>query len=224
MSAVDRMVVRVRGAGYRSLPRRQALALISAGRAEADRRTRLDEPIRQPDPVVITGTPETIATKMDELTGMSPVVDVDQARAQLAEAMDVPLEVITPTPGSNPHDVVAAQSQEMLDHLASETVNVEITTAPETAKLLGIVGGSTELPPEPKPSARRGEWADYADSLGVEVTSAMTKREIQTAAQEAAQSLSNLPQPALPGGRLDTPEDEPVTDGSVTDDEDSRTE
>ena len=80
-----------------------------------------------------------------------------------------------------------------------------------------------ELPPEPKPTARRGEWADYADSLGVEVTSAMTKREIQQAAEEAATSLANLPQPALTGGRLDTPEDEPVTDGSVTDDEDPRT-
>lgn len=193
MSAADRMVVRKRNGDVRSMPRRQALALIAAGRAEAEKRSRLAEPIRQPDPVVITGTPEAVATKMDELTG------------RLAEALDVPVEVITPTPGSNPFDVTAAQGQEMMDHLAAETAHVE-------------------LPPEPKPSALRGVWAEYADSLGVEVTSTMTKREIQQAAEEAAQSLSNLPQPALTGGRLETPEDEPVTDGSVTDDEDSRTQ
>jgi hypothetical protein len=79
-----------------------------------------------------------------------------------------------------------------------------------------------ELPPEPKPTARRADWAAYADSLGVEVTSAMTKREIQQAAEEAATSLANLPQPARTGGRLETPEDEPATE-TVADDPDTRT-
>lgn len=217
MSAVDRMVVRVRGAGYRSLPRRQALALISAGRAEADRRTRLDEPIRQPDPVVITGTPEAIATKMDELAPVNPY----------------DLGTFAAAPGELDADDSAASADDAGDGSWQAERGPIVYNTPEPAPELQYVSDAGDedvptvdavpLPPEPKPSARRGEWADYADSLGVEVTSAMTKREIQQAAEEAAQSLSNLPQPALPGGRLDTPEDEPVTDGSVTDDEDSRT-
>lgn len=80
-----------------------------------------------------------------------------------------------------------------------------------------------ELPAEPKPSARRGDWADYADSLGVEVTSSMTKTEIQAAAQDAAESLARLPQPAPTGGRLDMPEDEPAAE-TVADDPDTRTQ
>jgi hypothetical protein len=195
MSAADRMVVRKRNGEVRSMPRRQALALIAAGRAEAEKRSRLAEPITARAVEVrnlATGEPASV-----EIDG------IDQSAT------------FTPMP---------------------PTVEIEITTTPETAALLGLQPVSVlvdedvptveavPLPPEPKPSARRGEWAEYADSLGVEVTSAMTKREIQQAAEEAAQSLSNLPQPALTGGRLETPEDEPVTDGSVTDDEDSRTQ
>lgn len=184
MSAVDRMAVRVRGGGVRSLPRRQALALIAANRAEADTGSRLAEPIRQPDPVEITGTPEAIATTMDELAPIT-LAPVDMANVEIAPAGE-------------------------LQYL-SDTDDPDVPTV-----------DAVPLPPEPKPSARRGEWVDYADSLGVEVTSSMTKREIQTAAEEAAQSLTNLPQPALPGGRLETPEDEPATE-TVADDQDPRT-
>lgn len=183
MSAVDRMGVRVRGGGYRSLPRRQALALIAAGRAEADKGSRLAEPIRQPDPVEITGTPEAIDTLMDELAP----VDVDQV----------------------PPELGAGDAPEL--QYVSDTGDDDVPTV-----------DAVPLPLEPKPSARRGEWADYAGSLGVEVTSAMTKREIQQAAEEAAQSLTNLPQPARTGGRLETPEDEPATE-TVADDPDTRT-
>lgn len=202
MSAADRMVVRTRSGEIRSIPRRQALALIAAGRAEAERRSRPAEPIRQPDPGIITGTPETITTKMDEPTG---------------------------APRAVPRELVEEDHPELGPALAALTL-----TSASTAPGLQYVSGTEDadvptveavpLPLEPKPSARRGEWAEYADSLGIEVTSVMTKRDIQQAAEEAAQSLSNLPQPALTGGRLETPEDEPVTDGSVTDDEDSRTQ
>lgn len=199
MSAVDRMAVRVRGGGVRSLPRRQALALIAANRAEAETEPPADTPL----------TADEVDAKLDGF------------REQLADGLGVPVEVITPTPGSNPHDVVAAESQQALDALAERGL-------PELQYVSGTVDAdvptvdAVPLPPEPKPSARRGEWADYADSLGVEVTSAMTKREIQTAAEEAAQSLTNLPQPALTGGRLETPEDEPAAE-TVADDQDPRT-
>lgn len=194
MSAADRMVVRKRNGDVRSMPRRQALALIAAGRAEAEKRSRLAEPI----------TARAVEVR-DLATGEPASVEIDGIDQS---ALFTPIR----------------------------TVEVEITTTPETAALLGLhpVSVITDenvptveavpLPPEPKPTALRGVWAEYADSLGVEVTSTMTKREIQQAAEEAAQSLSNLPQPALTGGRLETPEDEPVTDGSVTDDEDSRTQ
>lgn len=204
MSAVDRMAVRVRGGGVRSLPRRQALALIAANRAEAETGSRVAEP-----PADTPLTADEVDAKLDGF------------REQLADGLGVPVEVITPTPGSNPHDVVAAESQQALDALAERGL-------PELQYVSGTVDAdvptvdAVPLPPEPKPSARRGEWADYADSLGVEVTSAMTKREIQTAAEEAAQSLTNLPQPALTGGRLETPEDEPAAE-TVADDQDPRT-
>lgn len=195
MSAADRMVIRKRNGEIRSMPRQQALGLIAAGRAEAEKRSRPAEPI----------TARSVEVR-DLATGEPASVEID--------GID---QSATFTP--------------------MRTVEIEITTTPETAALLaGLhpVSVTTDedvptveavpLPPEPKPSALRGVWAEYADSLGVEVTSTMTKREIQQAAEEAAQSLSNLPQPALTGGRLETPEDEPVTDGSVTDDEDSRTQ
>lgn len=208
MSAVDRMAVRTRSGEYRSLPRRQALALIAAGRAEADRRTRLAEP---PAP--------------------APVVDVDPDQPT---PNPYDLSAVAVPPGELDADDSAASADDAGDGSWQAERGPVVYNTPEPAPELQYVSDADDadvptvdavpLPPEPKPSARRGEWADYADSLGVEVTSSMTKREIQTAAEEAAQSLSNLPQPALSGGRLDTPEDEPVTDGSVTDDEDSRTE
>lgn len=202
MSAVDRMGVRVRGGGYKSLPRRQALALIAAGRAEADKRDRLAEP--------------PVAPPADDLDAR-----LDAYRAQLADGLGVPVEAITPTPGSNPHDVVAGESQQVLDALAERGLpELQYLSASLDADVPTV--DAVPLPPEPKPSARRGEWADYADSLGVEVTSDMTKRAIQQAAEEAAQSLTNLPQPALTGGRLETPEDEPATK-TVADDPDTRT-
>jgi hypothetical protein len=224
MSAVDRMAVRTRSGEYRSLPRRQALALIAAGRAEADKGSRLAEPIRQPDPVEITGTPEAIATKMDELAPINPY-DLGQL-AGVDDSAASPND--TPTPPDE-HDPELEERRRALGLQPGEWMAerggikypplqpIDATPDDDVPTVEAV-----PLPPEPKPSARRGEWADYADSLGVEVTSAMTKREIQQAAEEAAQSLTNLPQPALTGGRLETPEDEPATE-TVADDQDPRT-
>lgn len=133
------------------------------------------------------------------------VPGVDVAVVEQGVREDAP-----PEPHDDEHDL-SIEPAPQLQYVA-ETTDDDVPTVE-----------AVPLPPEPKPTARRGDWAEYADSLGVEVTSAMTKREIQQAAEEAAQSLSNLPQPALMGGRLETPEDEPVTEESVTDDEDPRT-
>ena len=81
---------------------------------------------------------------------------------------------------------------------------------------------AVSLPAEPRGNASRAEWATYAVSLGVEVTDDMTRNKIRDAAQDAAQSLARLPQPALPGGRLETPEDEPAAE-RLADDEDPGT-
>ena len=192
MSAADWMVVRTRSGAYKSVPRRKGLAMIAAGRASIAGRGKqgYQTPALNPTPPV-------------ERSPKPPAQSVDQARKRIADAMGLPVEAITPTPDSNPHDAAANNGARLMAELDERQA-----PAPR------------ELPPEPKRAARRGVWADYADSLGVEVTSAMTKRQIQDAAEEAAKSLANLPQPALTGGRLETPEDEPVTVRSVTDDED----
>jgi hypothetical protein len=187
MSAVDRMAVRTRSGEYRSLPRRQALALIAAGRAEAAKGSRLAEPV-------------------------APVHDV--------EAPTVPAAPESPhtTPGD-------ASSDAFVEELGAEIAEFIQTQGPawnaqpDDVRTVPV----DALPAEPKATARRTEWADYAESLGVEVTAAMTKNQIRDAAQDAAQSLDRLPQPARKGGRLETPEDEPATVGTVADDEDPGT-
>ena len=174
MSAADRMVVRTLDGAYRSVPRRQGLGMIAAGRAQH--------------------APATFEVG-DEITTTSYVE-----------------EQMTPAPDSEPEHV---------DVEPLKTVDIEITTTQEMAELIGLT--PSEPTPEPRGNASRAEWAVYARRIGVEVSGEMTRNQIRDAAQDAAQSLARLPQPALPGGRLETPEDEPVTEGSVTDDEDPGT-
>jgi hypothetical protein len=181
------------------MPRRQALALIAAGRAEADKSSRLAEPLRQPDPVVITGTPEAIATKMDELTGFTGSEGTEGVPCTCPEDADHPPILLAPVDMA---DVEIAPAGEL--QYVSDTPDADVPTV-----------DAVPLPPEPKPTALRSVWAEYATSLGVEVTSTMTRRQIKDAAEEAAQSLSNLPQPALTGGRLETPEDEPAAESAA---------
>lgn len=207
MSAADYIGVRT-PAGYRSVPRRVGLGMIAAGRARlagpADGADAPLTPADEPVAAVVPATPESAPTPQEH----------------------------TQTPTPNPYDLgtfAAAAGELDADDSASSPDDAgdgswHATRGPvvyDTADDVPTVE-AVPLPAEPKPSARRGEWADYADSLGVEVTSSMTKREIQHAAQEAATSLANLPQPALTGGRLETPEDEPATE-TVADDQDPRT-
>lgn len=68
------------------------------------------------------------------------------------------------------------------------------------------------VPEMPKSYASKATWANYARSLGATITDDMTKAEIQAAARDIADDPARLPQPAPEGGRLETPEDEPVAE------------
>lgn len=83
---------------------------------------------------------------------------------------------------------------------------------------------AVELPPLPRGNAGRAEWAAYAqEHLHMVVTSDQTRNEIRDDALHVhAAALARMPQPAVTGGRLDTPEDEPATE-TVADDPDTRT-
>lgn len=122
----------------------------------------------------------------------------DQLLPDMGAALDVPDEEVTDTelPDGEPEDY---------DDWPDD---------PEPA---------AQLPAEPRGNASRAEWAEYAISLGVDVTDGMSRNKIRDAAQDAAQSLDRLPQPALTGGRLETPEDEPAAE-RLADDEDPGTE
>lgn len=222
MSAADRMVVRTRDGSYRSFPRRTALGLISRGQATAataDAPARVDPAPAAVDPlgphgdeyqepqawygIDVIDPPHLHFQTVTEPRSHGDEYQEkrDQLLTDMAAALDVPVEVLTPIEDGVNHWSAADDSAEM-------------------AAALGI----SDMPTEPRGNASRQEWADYASDLGVIVTDGMTRNKIRDAAQDAAQSLARLPQPALPGGRLETPEDEPVTEESVTDDEDPGTE
>lgn len=198
MSAADRMVVRTRDGAYRSVPRRTGLGMISRGQAEA---------ATTPAPPVAADV-DPLGPHGDEY--QTPTAE--QAHAQLAHAMGVPVEVITPTALDNPyrHPLEGVDPVDLLPEFQAERGPVEFPI-------------TRELPAEPRGNASRAEWAEYAISLGVDVTDGMSRNKIRDAAQDAAQSLDRLPQPALTGGRLETPEDEPAAE-RLADDEDPGTE
>lgn len=45
--------------------------------------------------------------------------NIEQVRNRLAEAMGLPVEAITPIPGSNPHEVAAAEGKRLMGELAA---------------------------------------------------------------------------------------------------------
>lgn len=211
MSAADRMVVRTPG-GARSVPRRVGLAMLAAGRAR--RADAAQAPAQDVEAPVVPATPDSPPTAQQRV--QEPDLDDGDAND-------------TPTPP----DEYDPELEERRRALGLKPGEWQAERGPITYPPLEPVGGTAdgdvptvyavELPAEPKATARRAEWAAYAHSLGVEVTSAMTKNQIRDAAQDAAQSLDRLPQPARTGGRLETPEDEPATVGTVADDEDPGT-
>lgn len=206
MSAADRMVVRTRDGSYRSVPRRVGLGMISRGHATPAKGGTAAGGYPEPGYTIPSpAEPAPLETIEVEIT-----TDSDTARMLGLEdiaAVEQPEPIVI---GGTPEQVEA-----IMDALAPVLEPVgpdEVLPDGEIPTVYAV-----ELPQEPKQTALRSVWVDYARSLGVEVTSEMTKNQIRDAAQDAAQSLANLPQPALPGGRLETPEDEPATEESVAD-------
>jgi hypothetical protein len=190
MTAADHMPVRTRE-GVRSMPRRAALGLIAAGRAK---------PVKAPEAPAPAGVSQDIITE------------------RIAGALGVPPEALTPT-SDDAHWAHGDQGPELAKRLDAHWPGRE-SLAEWFEEQAASMPADIEPPlSEPRGNASRVVWADYAESLGVTVTDDMTRNVIRDAAREAATSTVRLPQPAREGGRLDTPEDEPVTESAVTDGE-----
>jgi hypothetical protein len=195
MSAADWMVIRTRD-GYRSVPRRVGLGMISRGAGEAATTGAVQAlPPEPPEPH--DDEYEPVSTWSDD----APDPELEERRRVLGLKRDAEFVAVR-----------GPIEYHLLEPVAGEP-DADVPTVE-----------AVELPDPPRGNAARQEWAAYASEyLGIEVTDAMNRNQIRDAAQEQLQSVARLPQPALPGGRLETPEDEPVTEGSVTDDEDPGT-
>lgn len=214
MSAADRMIVRTPSGGYKTLPRRRALGLISAGRAKATS-------IAPSAPVSrrVTPPPERPARQgARRVSGEAAAVDTGVATGADENLPEIGED--TPVYDGMNTEVLAGWP---IEHPEPEPV--------EPAEL-----------PEPRGNASRKVWATYAMSRDIEVTSSMTRTEIQVRVRDAdaeadvtadgdtedvaadvEDETDRLPQPAhTVGGRLETPEDEPATE-RVADDEDPGT-
>lgn len=118
--------------------------------------------------------------------------------------------------------VVTAESPGMIRAERGPVVFPKIeATAPAPA---AVDDDPTALPIEapaveqPKGNAGRAAWAEYAGVVGVPVTDEMGRNEIRDAVVAKLES-DRMSQPAFSefeGGRLATPEDEPVTESAVT--------
>jgi hypothetical protein len=193
MSAADQMAVRMPSGRIKQVPRRVGLGMIARNQAKA-------APQQNVRPVGVQGA------------GPSPGIAVTRA----TPAYRHPLEGVResdllpsfeaargPIEYPNASDTVVDEAP-TLEPLEDLPADVDPDDVPTVDAVL--------LPPEPRGNASRLVWAQYAQALGVEVTSAMTRNEIRDAAKDAATSLTRLPQPARTGGRLETPEDEPATE------------
>lgn len=202
MSAADRMVVRTREGAYRSVPRRQGLGMISRGQAQA---APAGAPAVSPAPADAAGV-DPLGPHGDEYQAPPATVSSYEDDPELEErrrALGL----------KHDGEFMAVRGPIIYPNLepASGEPDDDVPTVE-----------AAELPAEPRGNASRQEWAEYAVSLGVEVTDGMSRNRIRDAAQDVAQTLDRLPQPALSGGRLETPEDEPAAE-RLADDEDPGT-
>lgn len=99
-------------------------------------------------------------------------------------------------PDTDPVDVVDLSDTIESDHVED--------TGMDSTDSVDVLDEVTPLPSAPSTRAAKSVWIEYAEAIGVDVTDGMTKAAIQSAARD------RLPQPAPTGGRLATPEDEPV--------------
>jgi len=90
---------------------------------------------------------------------------------------------------------------------------VPLPDAPEDLERAAVV----RMPAPPKTYANKRLWVEYAHRIGVTVDESMTKAAIQAAVRDSADDTARLPQPAREGGRLETPEDEPVPEAGTDD-------
>jgi hypothetical protein len=204
MSAAERMAVRTPDGQVKVVPRRVGLGMIARNRAKP-----------APMPTYVHPLAGTDAAEL--APERDPIVYAPQEPVQDAEAPTVPVD---PEPAPTAPQRVQTPTQ-IVDAAAAGELPDVVHVEDQYPAGAGDVFRE-ELPPEPRGNAGREEWAVYAQSLGVEVTEDMGRNKIRDAAKDAALSLDRLPQPALTGGRLDTPEDEPATE-TVADDPDTRT-
>lgn len=196
MSAADRMAVRMPGGEIRSVPRRVGLAMIAQSRATHERP---GQPGSAPKVRKSTGRPNVAQS------GARGAVTVVTADAPQLERVDVD---VTPV-----RVVIESVAED-----GSRDVVVDADTGPLVGA--GVTDLPIEAPPieRPKGNAGREAWADFARAHGMTITDAMSRNYIRDTVVAMLEN-SRMSQPAFgefEGGRLATPEDEPVTESAVT--------
>lgn len=194
MSAADRMAVRMPGGEVRSVPRRVGLAMIAQSRATHERPGQAGS---APKARKSTGRPNVAQSAahgaVTVVTADAPqLAPVDDDGPGMIKAVRGPV-VYPKIEGAKPDDVV---------------VDEDPTSLPIEAPAVE----------QPKGNAGRAAWAEYAGVVGVTVTDEMGRNEIRDAVVAKLES-DRMSQPAFSefeGGRLATPEDEPVTESAVT--------
>lgn len=86
---------------------------------------------------------------MQDNTTPDPAPDgyVEQARERLAAAMGLPVEAVTPTPGSNPHEAAAAEGTRLMGELAARGLgpDADSRSAPSPVPVCGACGRERTL-------------------------------------------------------------------------------
>lgn len=231
MSAADYVAIRTRSDGVRVVPRRVAMGLIARGAARIEPRHKAD---RTPD---VPAKSAPVKAKHAKTAPKAEPVEIKVPKVAAAKAPVRPsaptsdggkgLPEITQTRGpverpnhpkskpEAPKPVVVADDVTP----SADVVDVPVVDEPgEDVTALPVEAPAPDVP-EPKKNASRKVWAEYAKSRGVTVTSDMTRNQLRDIVAEL--DTAHLSQPAfaehsVTGGRLATPEDEPVTEDTVT--------
>lgn len=208
MPAAEAMTVRTRR-GIQTLPRRVALAMLSSGRASkvTSEEVAADQArVREEYQRVLSARAERARVTGLPVPGVTYAPgDAEDASTGRVRAQDVPVQGQGVVPD-------AAPVLEPVDELADEGLVDDVPTVEPVA-----------IPDPPRGNAARKQWVAYAtEYLGLEVTDDMTRNQIRDAAAVQLDALARMPQPAREGGRLDTPEDEPVAEGAASEDPGTR--
>lgn len=206
MSAADRMAVRMPGGEIRSVPRRVGLAMIAQSRATHER---AGQPVSARKARKSTARP--IAAQ-SAAHGAVTVVTAESPELKSVQVDVTPVHVVIEevAPDGSRETVVDSDSSKILGGAKPDAVVVD-----EDPTALPIDAPAVE---QPKGNAGRSAWSEYAGVVGVEVTDEMGRNEIRDAVVAKLES-DRMSQPAFAefeGGRLATPEDEPVTESAVT--------